>query len=171
MPQTNFSKIKKGVIFTFPKKSKEYIFLGKIRMYDRWGTYKGRGYSYQPMDNISGFLETMTDRVIEIDDDIPAKRSKKSLNGKDDYQSIKGVYLHYSGIITHAGYVKEVEKISEDNIKVSFSDHDEDESFLTISFTSSEISKLLKGRKVVNKHDGKEYQLYCVWKESLKTKK
>jgi serine protease inhibitor ecotin len=38
-------------------------------MYDRWGTYKGWGYSYQPMDDISGFLETMTDRVIEIDDD------------------------------------------------------------------------------------------------------
>jgi hypothetical protein len=54
---------------------------------------------------------------------------------------------------------------------VSFSDHDEDESFLTISFTSSEISKLLKGQKVINKYDGKEYQLYRVWKESLKIKK
>jgi hypothetical protein len=171
MPLSKFSKIKKGEIFNFPKKTKEYQYEGKERMYTRWGEFKGWGYSYTPLDDISGNKQTMTDREIEIDDYKPAKRSKKSLNGTDDYKSIQGIYLHYSGFTTHAGYVKEVKKISDDNIKVSFSDHDEQERFLTISFTASEISQLLKGKKILNKNDGKEYQRNDVWRASLKRKK
>ncbi|MCF8322822.1 MAG: hypothetical protein K9I26_06775 [Flavobacterium sp.] len=89
MPLSNFSKIKKGEIFTFPKKTKEYQYEGKTRMYDRWGEFKGWGYAYTSLDDISDNKQTMTDREIEIDDYKPSKRSKKSLNGTNDFFIVK----------------------------------------------------------------------------------
>jgi len=85
-------------------------------------------------------------------------------------KSIKGIYLWYSGHQTHNGYVKSVRKIADDNVKVSFSDGETKESFLTVSFTESQIKKLLENKKVLNDNDGKYYQVYDAWKKSLAKK-
>jgi hypothetical protein len=91
-------------------------------------------------------------------------------NKKTMLKTIKGSYLWYSGVQTHAGFVKDTRKITDKNIKVSFSEGEKKDSFYTVSFTASQIEKLLKGEKVSNKNDGKDYQLYDSWKKSVKSK-
>lgn len=55
---TRFSKIKKGVYFSFPGKKKVYEFLGGG---------KKRGFNYVDTLDISAFHSTKTDRIINID--------------------------------------------------------------------------------------------------------
>lgn len=66
MKKTKISKLKKGDFFRFVGKKKVYIYDGKVRMYSKWGEYRGYGYSYIDADDISGFKETFTNRDVEI---------------------------------------------------------------------------------------------------------
>jgi hypothetical protein len=65
--RTKISKLKKGDFFKLNGKKKVYQYDGKVRMYDRWGKYKGWGYSYIPVDDVwSGGKETFADVIVEI---------------------------------------------------------------------------------------------------------
>ncbi len=67
--KTKLSKLKKEEYFRFPGKKKVYTYDGKVRMYTRWGDYKGWGYSYCADDDINDFKEVFKDRTVEIDFD------------------------------------------------------------------------------------------------------
>jgi len=66
---TKLSKLKKGDIFRMEGGRKVYVYRGKIRMYSRWGEYKGWGYEYSAWDDISDYKETFSDKKVEIDFD------------------------------------------------------------------------------------------------------
>lgn len=87
---------------------------------------------------------------------------KKTVSKK----TIIGSFLWYSGYITHSDYVKSENIITDDNVKVGFSDGPDDDVFYTVSFTKKEIENLRLGKTVENKNDMKSYQLYSAWKES-----
>jgi hypothetical protein len=64
---TTLSKIKKGEYFRFTGKSKVYIYDGKVRIYDKWGSFKKWGFGYVPFDDcLRDYKQTGTDRKIEI---------------------------------------------------------------------------------------------------------
>lgn len=60
-----FSRLSKGEYFRM-KGTKVYEYLGKVRCYDRWGTFKGWGYEYRPFDDMNDYKQTMTDKVVHI---------------------------------------------------------------------------------------------------------
>jgi serine protease inhibitor ecotin len=59
--KTKISKLKIGDLFEKEKGKKVYIYGGKVRMYNKWGDYKGWGFSYGAYDDISSYYETMSD--------------------------------------------------------------------------------------------------------------
>lgn len=64
---TKLSKLKKGEYFRMEGKRKIYQYDGKVRMYSRWGGYKGWGYEYTPVDDIwGGGQQSFADRKVEI---------------------------------------------------------------------------------------------------------
>lgn len=67
MEKTNISKLKKGEYFRFGGKKMVHIYDGKTRMYDKWGKYKGWGFSYTPTDDVwGGGEEIFRDVEVEI---------------------------------------------------------------------------------------------------------
>ena len=67
MATSKLSKLPKKEYFRFEGKKKVYIYEGKIRMYDKWGKFKGWGYSYTPTDDVwGGGKETFKDVKVEI---------------------------------------------------------------------------------------------------------
>lgn len=66
MAISKLSKLKKGDFFKFEGKKKVYKFTGKVRMYSKWGDFKGWGYSYVPTDDVwGGGAESFTDKKVE----------------------------------------------------------------------------------------------------------
>lgn len=59
LKQNRLSTLKKGDIFNFIGKKKEYMYSGKTRG-------KNSKFTYEAMDDISSFYETKTDRIISI---------------------------------------------------------------------------------------------------------
>lgn len=65
---SKLSKLKKGDYFRFSAKKKVFTYVGKNRMYDKWGTYKGFGFEYQPHNDILGSSQSqLKDATVEID--------------------------------------------------------------------------------------------------------
>jgi hypothetical protein len=61
MKKTKLSKLKKGDFFQKIGGRKVYIYQGKERSYDRWGTFKGWGFYWQHYDDINEFGHTRND--------------------------------------------------------------------------------------------------------------
>jgi len=62
------SQISKGEFFRFPGRKRVLIYLGKVRMYNRWGEYKGWGFEYNDYEHgdHANPLSTRINKVIEI---------------------------------------------------------------------------------------------------------
>ncbi len=59
MAKKKLSKLKKGDIFNFIGRKKEYEYTGKTRG-------KNSKFTYEAMDDINAFYETKTDREVEV---------------------------------------------------------------------------------------------------------
>jgi len=66
---TKISKLKKGDLFRKKNGKKVLIYDGKVRVYNRWGEYKGWGYSWGEWDDIGGYGETAKDIDVVVDFD------------------------------------------------------------------------------------------------------
>jgi hypothetical protein len=64
---TKISKLKKGDIFRKENGKRELIYQGKVRVYSRYGDYKGWGFSYSAWDDISSYYETKSDINVIVD--------------------------------------------------------------------------------------------------------
>lgn len=69
--KTKISQLKKGDIFnkvvSGKRGKREFMFEGKVRMYDNWGEYKGFGYSYLDLEDVwGGDLQTFKDIKIVL---------------------------------------------------------------------------------------------------------
>ncbi len=68
MKKSKLSKLKKNEYFKFENSNKIYKYNGKVRMYNKWGNYKGFGYNYDDVNDVwSGGIDTFKDRVVLID--------------------------------------------------------------------------------------------------------
>lgn len=68
--KTKLSKLKKGEYFRFAGKKKVYTYEGKVRVYDKWGTFKGWGFEFTPHDDVWGGTRSQkSDSAVEIDFD------------------------------------------------------------------------------------------------------
>ena len=63
---TKLSKLKIGDVFKKVGGKSVLIYSGKIRSYDRWGTYKGWAFSYYHWDDINTYAETRRDINVEV---------------------------------------------------------------------------------------------------------
>ena len=64
---TTISTLKKGEYFKRVSGKRIYIYEGKCRMYDKWGKYKGWGFSFTPVDDIwGGGMSTKTNISVEV---------------------------------------------------------------------------------------------------------
>jgi hypothetical protein len=61
MKKTKISKLKKGDFFQKVGGKKVYVYQGKERSYDRWGTFKGWAFSWSDYENINSFGSTRSD--------------------------------------------------------------------------------------------------------------
>lgn len=64
---TKISKLKKGDIFRKVGGKTEYVYSGKERSYDRWGTYKGFAFTWYKYDDVNDFGQTRKDIDVEVD--------------------------------------------------------------------------------------------------------
>lgn len=66
---TKISKLKKGDLFRKLNGKKVLVYDGKVRVYSRWGDYKGWGYSWGEWDDISAYGEVSRDIDVVVDFD------------------------------------------------------------------------------------------------------
>lgn len=64
---TKISKLKKGDIFRKVGGKTEYVYDGKDRSYDRWGTYKGFAFTWHKWEDINDYGQTRKDIDVEAD--------------------------------------------------------------------------------------------------------
>lgn len=63
----SISTLKKGEYFRRVSGKRIYVYEGKCRMYDKWGKYKGWGFSFTPVDDIwGGGMSTKTNISVEV---------------------------------------------------------------------------------------------------------
>ncbi len=63
----SISTLKKGEYFRRVNGKKVYVYEGKCRMYDKWGSYKGWGFEFTPVDDYGGgSMSTKTNIPVEV---------------------------------------------------------------------------------------------------------
>jgi hypothetical protein len=63
----SISTLKKGEYFRRVGGKKIYMYEGKCRVYDKWGSYKGWGFEFTPVDDYGGgSMSTKTNIPVEV---------------------------------------------------------------------------------------------------------